>query len=294
MMPAIRRLLPSLLLAAPLCLAMEPASPPSQKAARFSITSAKGSYVLYWDVVYQMNVTNSWSTVIEPPIGYTLVDIIIGDSKLFRTERNENRAVVKRLAPDNVQTNMTLVLQGPDRIDRTLTFELTGNNDTRVSSVQFIMPTDRESNGMVEAAKALYSRQLSEALSAKEQEMTWQVQEKTMKEVTTFRFGSYAKSTSTKEYGVKVFLNSVLNAGGKGYVYLSTNASDPECQVVQLFAIKGDGVAKPIKQVHATVDRDITNYVYETSPFVKDGKKHKYKFLLKIYQDTTSISAKIQ
>lgn len=290
----LNRLLPILVCT---CFALTTAKPGAQghsSPQRIKISAPKGSYILYWDVVYVTNVSNSWSTIIEPPPGYILTDIIIGDSKLFRTERNENRAVVKRLAPDNVATNMQLVLAGPDRIPRTLTFELTGNNDTRVSNIQFVMPNDRESNSMVEAAKALYSKQLDEALSAKEIEMRSQVQEATAKSLQTFRFGNYRSSTSEKDYGVTVYLNSVVNSDNKGYVYLSTNANDPECQVVQLIGIKGDNTAKPVRQVSAVADRGNTDYVYETTPFIKDGEKHKYQFLVKIYGDTSTIKAKIQ
>ncbi len=265
----------------------------SPSPSRYTITNTKGTYLLYWETVYVFNASTSYSTVIEPPPGYTLIDIIIGDSKLFRTERNENRAVVKRLAPDNAKTNMLLVLEGPDKVSRTLTFEMTGYEDGRVSSIQFIMPTDRDANILIEATKAMYAKQLTQALSEKEILMQSEVQQSTMNTVTTFRFGSYPKSTATKEYGVKVYLNSVLNSGGKGYIYLTSNANDPECQVVQLLSVKGNASVKAVKLVHLSKDRDVTTYVYETSPFIKDGEKHKYKFLLNIYSEATDITAKI-
>jgi hypothetical protein len=264
------------------------------KSERFKITAAKGSYVLYWDVVYQFNVSNSWSTVIEPPVGYTVTDIIMGDTKLFKTERSENRAVIKRIAPDNVSTNMVLVLEGVDRIPHTLAFDLTGNNDSRVSSIQFMMPQDRESNSLVEATKAIYKKQLTEALSSKEIEMQARVQSKTVQGLTTFRFGSYENSTSEKKYGVKVYLNSVVNSDNKGYVFFTTNAYDPQCQVVEMVGITGENVSKPVEQIATIDEQENTRYVIETSPFLKDGKKHKYKFILKIYQDTVYIKAKIQ
>lgn len=280
-----------------ICVGLSAAKPPAETPTspqRVRIASPKGTYILYWDVVYVTNISNSWSTLIEPPPGFLLIDVIIGDAKSFRTERNENRAVVKRVAPDNVTTNMQLVLAGPDRIPRTLTFELTGNNDSRVSNIQFVMPNDRESNSLVEAAKALYSKQLDEALSAKEIEMKSEIQDATVKALQTFRFGSYVNCTKEKEYGVTVFLNSIVNSDNKGYVYLSTNANDPECQVVQLLGIKGSNSMKPVRQISAVADRGTTEYVYETTPFVKDGKKNKYKFLIKIYGDTSTIKAKVQ
>ena len=266
----------------------------ADKPDRYKIRASKGTYVLYWDAVYEFNASNSWSTVIEPPSGYTLTDIIVGDTKLFRTERNENRAIIKRIAPDKAATNMTLVLEGPDRIPRTLTFELSGNESDKVSSIRFVLPQDRESNQLVEAAKASYTKQLSEALSVKEAQMKETVHDQTVKSIVPFRFGSYRDNTMEKKYGVRVYLNSVFNSNSKGYVYLSTNASDPLCQVVELISITGKDVSKPVKQISSSEDRGITDYVYETSPFMKDGDKHKYEFVLKVYQDTISIPAKIQ
>src|SRR5689334_11897691 len=112
-------------------------------ARTIPIWSTKDVYPMNFDAIYRLNICNSYSTVIEPPQGYVLQDIILGDSKLFKAEKTENRAIVKRLAPDNATTNLVLVLEGQDKVSHSLTFELAGAETPRISNVQFMAPEQR-------------------------------------------------------------------------------------------------------------------------------------------------------
>ncbi len=266
---------------------------PLLAADRFSITNTKGIYPLYWDAIYTVNICNAYSTVVEAPAGYTIQQVILGDSKLFRSESGENHVVIKKVAPDNAKTNMVLILQGPDKVDRNLTFELTGETGPRVSNVQFSIPTDRELNSTLEAAKSQYLAQMNQALADQETRLKEDVRLQTIKELTTFRFGEYPKETSVKKLGAKVFLNSILNSGGSGFIYFSTNAEDPNCQVVNLKSVKGKDLSKTVKLIHSYVAKGWTYYLYQTTPFPKTDKKLKYDFLFKIYQEDATITAKI-
>jgi hypothetical protein len=266
---------------------------PAFSADKFAITSTKGVYPLYWDAIYTVNVCNGFSTVIEAPPGYIVQQVILGDSKLFRSENFDTRVVVKKVAPDTARTNMVLILQGPERVDKNVTFELTGQPSPHVSNIQFSIPTDRELNATLEAAKARYMEQMNQALADQEDKLKRDVNLQTMKEVISFRFGDYPDETSTKKLGAEVFLNAVLNSNGAGYIYFSTNAEDPNCQVVSLQSVKGKDLSKTVKLIHSYVDKGWTYYVYQTTPFPKTGKKIKYDFVFKIYQETATITAKI-
>lgn len=268
-------------------------SAPLLAASRYDITNTKGVYPLYWDAIYTVNVTNAYSTVFEAPPGYLIQKVIIGDSKLFRPESGESHVIVKKVAPDAAKTNMVLILEGPDKMPRALTFELTGEASPRVSNVQFFIPTDRELNSTLEAAKGQYLTQMNQALSDQEVKLKEEVRVSTMKNVTSFRFGEYPEGTSVKELGAKVYLNAILNSGGEGYVYFSTNAEDPNCQVVNLKAVTGKDLHKNVKLIHSYVEKGWTYYVYSTTPFPKTGKKTKYTFKYKVYQEDVEITAKI-
>ena len=266
---------------------------PILAASRYDITSTKGVYPLYWDAIYSVNICNAYSTVFEAPAGYVIQKVILGDSKLFRPESGESHVVVKKVAPDAARTNMVLILQGPDKVDRALTFELTGEASPRVSNVQFSIPTDRELNSTLEAAKGQYLTQMNQALSDQEVRLKREVPVATMKEVVSFRFGEYPEETSVKKLGAKVFLNAILNQGGAGYIYFSTNAEDPNCQVVSLQKVTGKDLNKTVKLIHSQVEKGWTHYVYQTTPFPKTGKKLKYTFNYKVYQEDVKITAKI-
>jgi len=266
---------------------------PVLAADKFTITATKGVYPLYWDAIYTVNVSNAYSTVIEAPPGYVVQQVILGDSKLFHSENFDSRVVIKKIAPDSARTNMILILQGPEKVDKNVTFELTGAAAPHVSNIQFSIPSDRELNATLEAAKAHYMEQLNQALADQEAKLKQDVAVQTMKEVVSFRFGEYPDGTSTKELGAKVYLNAVLNSGGAGYIYFSTDAEDPNCQVVSLQSVKGKDLNKSVKLIHSHVEKGWTYYVYQTTPFPKTGKKTKYDFEYKIYQEHATITAKI-
>src|SRR6266849_5442611 len=82
----------------------------------FFLSAIKDDYPISFETIYKLNICNAYSTVIEPPEGYSLLDIILGDSKLFKAERSGSRAILKRLAPDNARSNLLLILEGPDKV----------------------------------------------------------------------------------------------------------------------------------------------------------------------------------
>jgi len=252
-----------------------------------------GTYPLYFDKVYSININNAYGTLIKPPEGYRLMDVALGDSKLYSNELVNNRARIKKIAPDNPKSNAHLIIKGPDGVTRSVTIELTGERKPRISTVKFIIPTNRELNVQLEQMKSQYLSQMNEKLYLQERQLNKSVQEKTMMDVQLFRFNSYPSSTSKKELGAVVSINNIANSAGKGYVYLSTNAEDPECRVIQLKSITGKNLSKQVRLIDSRVDRGTTYYVYETSPFTKKTKKQTLKFNIKIYQKPVIIKAYI-
>lgn len=257
------------------------------------IRSTKDIYPLAFDVIYRVNICNAYSTVIEPPKDYVLQDMILGDSKLFKAEKSENRAILKRLAPDSAKTNLVLILEGPDKLSRSVTFELTGNDAPQISNVQFYAPVSGKVDPALEAARTLYQNQLQLSLWEQERRLNGSVREKTLERMETFHLKG--KSPSSEKLGVKVTVEAIVNSGGKGYVYVHTNASDPEYQVVHLTGIQGKELAKTVS-LFKTVryDRGGLRYIYETTPFVKSAEERKYTFFFRVYREQTEIAARVE
>ena len=258
----------------------------------FRVKETKEVYPLDWETIYTLNVCNSYSTVIEPPEGYTLTDAILGDSKSFQSGRTENRLFLKRVAPDNASTNLVLILTGPDKTSRSLTFELTGFDYPKVSNVQFLAPEMRGRNQEAEAMRNFYSTQLQLTLMEQEKRLNSQVREKTMEKMETFRLMD--SDPSTEKLGAKVSVEAVVNSGGHGYVYVFTNAKDPDYQVVRLTGIQSKDLAKTVNLFRTQKLEDGTRYIYETTPFAKTDEGKKYSFYFRVYQERAEIEAKVK
>ena len=257
------------------------------------IRSTKDVYPLAFDVIYRVNICNAYSTVIEPPKDYVLQDMILGDSKLFKAEKSENRAILKRLAPDSARTNLVLILEGPDKLSRSVTFELTGFEAPQISNVQFYVAQSGKVDPALEAARTQYKNQLEMTLWEQERRLNTAVREKTLEKLETFDFKGSAPTS--EKLGAKVTIEAVVNSGGKGYVYVFTNASDPEYQVVHLTGIQGKELAKTVTLFRTVrYERGGVRYIYETTPFVKAGEERKYTFFFRVYRERTEIAAKVE
>jgi hypothetical protein len=257
------------------------------------IRSTKDVYPLAFDVIYRVNICNAYSTVIEPPKDYVLLDMILGDSKLFKAEKSENRAILKRLAPDSAKTNLVLILEGPDKLSRSVTFELTGFDAPQISNVQFYVTESGKVDPALEAARTRYKNQLEMTLWEQERRLNTAVREKTLEKLETFDLKGGAPTS--EKLGVKVTVEAVVNSGGKGYVYVFTNASDPEYQVVHLTGIQGKELAKTVTLFRTVrYERGGVRYIYETTPFVKSADERKYTFFFRVYRERTEIAAKVE
>ena len=256
----------------------------------FVVKSAKDAYPISFATIYKVNICNAYSTVIEPPEGFTLQDIILGDSRLFKAERSDNRAILKRLAPDDASTNLVLILQGEDKVSHSLTFELTGEDSPRIANVQFFLPQERDKDPAVEAEQALCKSELGLTLWDQERRVTASVHDKTLENLQTFRLGG---SLSLEKLGARVSLDAVMNSGGKGYVFFSTNAIDSAFDVVHLLGVKDKDIYKTVKLLNKAEDRGLVRYVYETTPFPM-GKEHKYAFEFRIYRETACLNTKVE
>jgi hypothetical protein len=257
------------------------------------IRSTKDVYPLAFDVIYRVNICNAYSTVIEPPKDYVLQDMILGDSKLFKAEKSENRAILKRLAPDSAKTNLVLILEGPDKLSRSVTFELTGYETPQVSNIQFYAPEPGKKDPALEAARALYQNQLQLSLWEQERRLSGSVREKTLAGMETFHLKG--SSPAFEKLGVKVKVEAVMNSGGKGYVYVWTNASDPEFQVVHLTGIQGKELAKTVTLFRTLrYERGGIRYIYETTPFVKSAEERKYTLFFRVYREQSEIAARVE
>jgi hypothetical protein len=257
------------------------------------IRTTKDVYPLAFDVIYRVNICNAYSTVIEPPKDYVLLDMILGDSKLFKAEKSENRAILKRLAPDSAKTNLVLILEGPDKLSRSVTFELTGFDAPQISNVQFYVAESGKVDPALEAARTRYKNQLEMTLWEQEKRLNTAVREKTLEKLETFDLKGGAPTS--EKLGVKVTVEAVVNSGGKGYVYVFTNASDPEYQVVHLTGIQGKELAKTVTLFRTVrYERGGVRYIYETTPFVKSAEERKYTFFFRVYRERTEIAAKVE
>lgn len=257
------------------------------------IRSTKDVYPLAFDVIYRVNICNAYSTVIEPPKDYVLLDMILGDSKLFKAEKSENRAILKRLAPDSAKTNLVLILEGPDKLSRSVTFELTGFDAPQISNVQFYVAESGKVDPALEAARTQYKNQLEMTLWEQERRLNSAVRERTLEKLETFDLKGGAPTS--EKLGVKVTVEAVVNSGGKGYVYVFTNASDPEYQVVHLTGIQGKELAKTVSLFRTVrYERGGVRYIYETTPFVKSAEERKYTFFFRVYRERTEIAAKVE
>ena len=258
----------------------------------FRVHETKEVYPLNWETIYTLNICNSYSTVIEPPQGYVLTDAILGDSKAFQSGRTENRLFIKRVAPDDANTNLVLILTGPDKTSRSLTFELTGYEYPKISNVQFIAPELKGKNPEAEAMRNFYTTQLQLTLMEQEKRLNSQVREKTMERIETFRL--LDSDPSVEKLGAKVTMEAVVNSGGKGYVYVFTNAKDPDFQVVRLTGIQSKDLAKTVSLFKTQKLEDGTRYIYETTPFAKTEEGKKYAFFFNVYKERAQIEAKVK
>jgi hypothetical protein len=263
-------------------------------AARFvPIRSTKDAYPLAYDAIYRVNICNAYSTVIEPPKDHVLLDMILGDSKLFKAEKSENRAILKRLAPDSARTNLILILEGPDKVSRSVTFELLGQDAPRISNVQFYVPETKKTDPALEEARTLFNNQLEMTLWEQERRLNTKVRERTLEKLETF--GLKGGTPTAEKLGAKVTLEAIVNSGGKGYVYVFTNAADPEYQVVHLTGIQGKELAKTVKLFRTVrYDRGGVRYIYETTPFVKTADARKYTFYFRVYRENTQIATRVE
>ncbi len=258
----------------------------------FTIKAAKDEYPLNWETIYKVNICNAYSTVIEPPQGYVLSDMILGDSKLFKAERSENRGIIKRLAPDNARTNLVMILEGPDKVSHSLTFELTGEENPKIANVQFVIAQDKGKDKALEAARTLYENQLQMTLIAQEKRLGNLIRDKTLENMEPFHL--ITSEFTMEKLGAKFTLETVTNSGGFGYVYVFTTAVEPDFQVVHLTGIQGKDIAKTVRLFRAMPRRDGMLYIYETTPFIKSPEGHKYTFNFRVYKETTSIKATVE
>lgn len=258
----------------------------------FRVHETKEVYPLNWETIYTVNICNAYSTVIEPPNGYVLTDAILGDSKSFQSGRTENRLFIKRVAPDNASTNLVLILTGPDKSSRSLTFELTGYEYPKVSNVQFVAPEMRGKDPEIEAMRNFYSTQLQLTLMEQEKRLNSQVREKTMEKMETFRL--LDGNPTAEKLGARISVEAVVNSGGRGYVYVFTNAKDPDYQVVRLTGIQSKDLAKTVALFRTQKQEDGTRYIYETTPFAKTDEGKKYAFYFQVYQEHAQIEAKVK
>lgn len=258
----------------------------------FTVLATKDEYPLSWETIYKVNVCNAYSTVIEPPTGYMLSDMILGDSKLFKAERSENRGILKRLAPDNARTNLVLILEGPDKVSHSLTFELTGEENPKIANVQFFMPEDKGRDKAVEAARTFYQTQVQMTLAAQERTLMSTIRERTMENLEPFHLEGH--DFTQEKLGAKFTLEAVANSGGHGYVYVFTTAIEQGYQVVHLTGIEGKDISKTVKLFRAGPRRDGMLYIYETSPFIKSPEGHKYTFHFRVYKEAAHIKAQVE
>lgn len=258
----------------------------------YRIKETKEVYPLDWETIYTVNISNGYSTVIEPPEGYVLTDAILGDSKAFQSGRTENRLFLKRVAPDYVSSNLILILTSPDKTSRSLTFELTGYDYPKVSNVQFITPERIGANPELEAMRDFYTTQLQLSLKEQEKTLNSMVREKTMEKIETFHVVD--RDPSTEKLGARIRIEAVLNSGGKGYVYVFTNAKDPDFQVVRLTGIQSKDIGKTVQLFRTQKLDDGTRYIYETTPFAKTDEGKKYAFFFRVYQEKAEIETKVK
>lgn len=225
-----------------------------------------GEYYLYWNTVYTLYISIDGVAVIEPPLGYTVQTVFCGNTDLFPIQFDKNRVTVKKKAFDDVQTNIVVLLTGPGGDINSVTLIAKGGKTT--SSInRFIVPTNRTTNRVVEQIRSKYIDQMNTRLQGQEETLTRSVWETAISQLEVFRIPDDLDDTQEDWKGASMRLDAVVNSRDEGFIYMSTDANDRECQVVDLLSVEGtDGVLKKrVELFRVSKGKKRTQLIYRTS-----------------------------
>lgn len=231
-----------------------------------AMTSRIGEYYLYWNTLYTLTLANDGVSVIEPPEGYTILSAIIGAGKLFGLQQEKNRITLKKLAFDDVGTNLVLVVSGPSGDQHSINIDIKSGKQTS-SIVRFVVPTNRAVNKVVEQVKARYLDQMNTKLKSQEASLNGSVWEQTMRDQEIFRIPQDLDETEESWKGASYRIDAVTNSRDEAFIYTSTDAEDKECQIVELLTIEDmKGVIKKKAELWVVRKKGKrTQLIYKTS-----------------------------
>lgn len=230
------------------------------------MTSRIGEYYLYWNTLYSLTLANDGVAVIEPPAGFTILSAIIGNGKLFALQQEKNRITLKKLAFNDVGTNLVLVMAGPSGDQHSLNIDVRAGKTT-TSIARFVVPTNRSVNQIVEQVKSRYMEQMNGKLRGQNETLNKSVWEEAMAEQQIFRIPQDLDETEESWKGASYRIDAITNSRDEAFVYTSTDANDRECQVVDLVTIESkDGVIKKHAELWRTKKvGKRTQLIYRTS-----------------------------
>jgi hypothetical protein len=251
-----------------------------------------GEYFLYWNTVYTLHIANDGVSVIEPPPGFLFESAVIGNGKLFAIQQTKNRITLKKLAFDNVSTNLVLVVLAPNGETHSVAIDVKGGKNT-TQVARFIVPVDRETNATIDKVRASYISQMNLRLQGQETVLNKSIWASTLMDQQVFRIPQNLIETEDSWKGATFRLDAVVNSRDEGIVYMSSDANDRECQVVDLLSINSlDGIVK--KRVQLIGKRRINNkwtqYIYSTGR-MEPGK---WYFNIAIWSREFKIKAELE
>jgi hypothetical protein len=251
-----------------------------------------GEYFLYWNTEYTLHLSNDGVSVIEPPKNFSIDAAVIGNGKLFAIQQAKNRVTIKKLAFDNVSTNLILVMSTPNGEAHSVSIEVKGGSTT-TSIVRFVVPTTKEVNETVEKVKVLFVDQMNTKLKDQETVLNTSVWKGSLLDQYVFRIPEDLIVTEESWKGATFRLDAVVNSRDEAIIYVSTDATDRECQVVELFAINSrDGIVRKRAELigQRKINSKWTQLIY-SSGRMEPGK---WDFLVKIWSRQFKIKAELQ
>lgn len=250
-----------------------------------------GDYFLYWSTLYTMHLATDGIGVIELPAGYSLQSALIGNSSLFKVYQEKNRVTIKKAAFDDVATTLVLIVANPAGESNTVAIDVKGGK-TSTSLARFVIPTNRETNRVVEEVRARYMDQLNSKLQSQESVLGTSVWEAAMAEQQIFRIPQDLDETEESWKGATFRVDAVANSRDESFIYMTTDVDHGECQVVDLVEIRDvKGVIR--KQVSLFKVQKVgkhTQLIYRTSRLTPG----KWKFHVRIWSKDFVIKTILQ
>lgn len=228
-----------------------------------------GEYLLYWKTLYSAYVGNDEVSVFELPSGYSIESIALGNKKLFSAEQTRNRVIIKKLAFDDVNTTLIILVGTPFGDVQSVAIDLKSAKlqKATTSVARFVIPVDREANRAVESIKVKYLGQMDHKLKAQEATLNDAVWKSTIEDLEVFRIPEKLSSSTEKYKGADFRIDAVVNSRNEGFIYTSTTSTDAEqrdCRITELKeVVSSDKLVRKRVEIFATKTSPDSKRIYQ-------------------------------